>query len=93
MDTCGKLHKTCQARNLDIRVMGIPKTTDNDIAVTDHSPGFGSAARYIAACTEELCADVRSLPIHVVVMRLPVEMQAGLRQPVRWPGRKDTDRI
>ena len=44
MDTCGKLHKTCQARNLDIRVMGIPKTTDNDIAVTDHSPGFGSAA-------------------------------------------------
>ena len=68
MDTCGKLHKTCQARNLDIRVMGIPKTTDNDIAVTDHSPGFGSAARYIAACAEELCADVRSLPIHVVVM-------------------------
>lgn len=68
MDTCGKLHKVCRERNLDIRVMGIPKTTDNDIAVTDHSPGFGSAARYIAACTQELCADVRSLPIHVVVM-------------------------
>ena len=56
MDTCGKLHKTCQARNLDIRVMGIPKTTDNDIAVTDHSPGFGSTTRYIGqTCTEELC--------------------------------------
>lgn len=68
MDTCGKLHETCVRRNLDVRVMGIPKTTDNDIAVTDHSPGFGSAARYIAACTQELCADVRSLPIHVVVM-------------------------
>ncbi len=68
MDTCGKLHKTCQKRNLDVKVMGIPKTTDNDIAVTDHSPGFGSAARYMAACTQELVADVRSLPIHVVVM-------------------------
>lgn len=68
MDTCGKLHKTCSRRNMDVRVMGIPKTTDNDIAVTDHSPGFGSAARYMAACTQELCADVRSLPIHVVVM-------------------------
>ena len=68
MDTCGKLHKTCQKRRLDVKVMGIPKTTDNDIAVTDHSPGFGSAARYMAACTQELAADVRSLPIHVVVM-------------------------
>lgn len=68
MDTCGKLHKTCTARGMNVKVMGIPKTTDNDIAVTDHSPGFGSAARYIAACTQELCADVRSLPIHVVVM-------------------------
>ena len=48
--------------------MGIPKTTDNDIAVTDHSPGFGSAARFMAASAQELCADVRSLPIHVVVM-------------------------
>ena len=36
--------------------------------MTDHSPGFGSAARYMAACTQELCADVRALPIHVVVM-------------------------
>ena len=68
MDTCGKLHKTCQKRGLDVKVMGIPKTTDNDIAVTDHSPGFGSAARYRTACTQELAADVRSLPIHVVVM-------------------------
>ena len=68
MDTCGKLHKTCQKRGLDVKVMGIPKTTDNDIAVTDHSPGFGSAARYMAACTQEFAADVRSLPIHVVVM-------------------------
>ena len=68
MDTCGKLYKTCQAKGLDIRVMGIPKTMDNDIAITDHSPGFGSAARYLAQSVKEVCADVKGLPIHVVVV-------------------------
>ena len=68
MDTCGKLYKTCQAQGLDIRVMGIPKTMDNDIAITDHSPGFGSAACYIAQSVKEVCADVKGLPIHVVVI-------------------------
>lgn len=48
--------------------MGIPKTMDNDIAVTDHAPGFGSAARYIAQSVAEVTADVRGLPIHVVVI-------------------------
>ena len=68
MDTCGKLYKTCQAQGLDIKVMGIPKTMDNDIAITDHSPGFGSAARYLAQSVKEVCADVKGLPIHVVVI-------------------------
>lgn len=68
MDACGRLYKTCQEKGLDIRVMGIPKTMDNDIAITDHSPGFGSAARYIAQSVREVCADVRGLPIHVVVV-------------------------
>lgn len=68
MDTCGKLYKTCQARRMDVKVMGIPKTMDNDIAITDHSPGFGSSARYIAQSVREVCADVRGLPIHVVVV-------------------------
>lgn len=68
MDTCGKLYKTCRQRGLDIKVMGIPKTMDNDIAITDHSPGFGSAAKYIAQSVKEVCADVKGLPIHVVVI-------------------------
>ena len=68
MDTCGKLYRQCREDGLDVRVMGIPKTMDNDIAVTDHSPGYGSAARYIAASVQEVCADVKSLPIHVVVI-------------------------
>lgn len=68
MDTCGKLYETCKRLNKDISVVGIPKTMDNDLAITDHSPGFGSAARYIATSVRELCYDVESLPIHVVVV-------------------------
>ena len=52
MDTCGKLWHQCKADGMDVRVMGIPKTMDNDIAVTDHAPGYGSAARYIAASVQ-----------------------------------------
>ena len=66
MDACGKL--CAMLEGTGIRVMGIPKTMDNDIAVTDHAPGFGSAARYIAQSVAEVTADVRGLPIHVVVI-------------------------
>ncbi|VBB07735.1 atp-dependent 6-phosphofructokinase [Lucifera butyrica] len=66
MDTCGKIYKA--AKRFDINVIGIPKTIDNDIAITDHSPGFGSAARYIAASTAEVAEDVKAMPIHVCVI-------------------------
>lgn len=66
MDTCGKIHEVC--KNSGVTVVGIPKTIDNDIAITDHTPGFGSAARYIAATTAEVGMDVKSLPIHVCVI-------------------------
>lgn len=66
MDTCGKIYARCKGK--DIRVIGIPKTMDNDLAVTDHSPGFGSAARYMAGSVAEVCCDVEGLPIHIVVI-------------------------
>lgn len=66
MDTCGKLYKAC--REEGILVAGIPKTIDNDIACIDHSPGFGSAARFISTCVREIGEDVKSLPIHVSVV-------------------------
>ena len=76
MDTCGKIYKSCiEAGYTDIKVVGIPKTIDNDIAITDHTPGFGSAARYLAATVREVAEDVKSLPIHVC--RLWVEMPDG----------------
>jgi 6-phosphofructokinase 1 len=70
MDTCGKISRALASRapGSGIRVVGIPKTIDNDIAVTDHAPGFGSAARYLAASVAELARDVASLPIHVCVI-------------------------
>ena len=72
MDACGKLARAIVdhpiARKRNIKVVGIPKTMDNDLAVTDHSPGFGSAARYLAASVAELSQDLASLPIHVCVL-------------------------
>ncbi len=69
MDTCGKIYKECLKKGYsDLRVVGIPKTIDNDLALTDHTPGFGSAARYIAASVQEVGMDVRSLPIHVCII-------------------------
>lgn len=66
MDACGKLARACAGAG--ICVVGIPKTIDNDLAVTDHAPGFGSAARYLAATVREVSEDVRSLPIHACVI-------------------------
>lgn len=66
MDTCGKIQRACE--NTEICVVGIPKTIDNDIAVTDHTPGYGSAARYLAETVAEIGADVKSLPIHVCIV-------------------------
>lgn len=69
MDTCGKIYDACvKAGYSSLRVVGIPKTIDNDIAVTDHTPGYGSAAKYVAATTAEIAADVNSLPIHVCII-------------------------
>ena len=66
MDACGKLAAVCRDRG--ISVMGIPKTMDNDIAVTDHCPGFGAAWPYMAGTVRELRGWTCSLPIHVVVL-------------------------
>ncbi len=68
MDACGKLYQACHAKGNEVFIIGVPKTMDNDIAVTDHSPGFGSAARYMAQSIKEVCADVKGLAIHVVVV-------------------------
>ena len=57
MDTCNKISKYCLKHGYECRVMGIPKTIDNDLAGTDHCPGFASAAKFIATSVMEVYRD------------------------------------
>ena len=57
MDTIKKLSDYGEKINSPIRFMGVPKTIDNDLAITDHTPGYGSAAKYIASTTKEIIRD------------------------------------
>lgn len=57
MDTVSKLSRYAALHNKDIRILGIPKTIDNDLVLTDHTPGFGSAAKYVAASVCEIGID------------------------------------
>ena len=57
MDTCNKISKYMQKVGYECRVMGVPKTIDNDLFGTDHCPGFASAAKYIATSCMEVWQD------------------------------------
>lgn len=62
MDTIMQLSAYAVRINSDIRFMGVPKTIDNDLACTDHTPGFGSAAKYIASTMKEIIRDAKTYP-------------------------------
>jgi len=57
MDTVGKLYRESEKRGFEMIVMGVPKTIDNDLGETDHTPGFGSAAKFVAATLREIRRD------------------------------------
>lgn len=57
MDTVKKMSDYAQNNGIDIKIVGIPKTIDNDLNGIDHSPGFGSAAKYISTCVREVAYD------------------------------------
>ena len=57
MDTTDKLSKYTLENGVDVKVIGIPKTIDNDLCFTDHTPGFGSAAKYLATTMQEIVRD------------------------------------
>lgn len=69
MDTVNKLSEYFANTGLDIKVIGIPKTIDNDLCITDHTPGFGSAAKYVATTMHEITRDsiVYSIPSVTIV--------------------------
>lgn len=57
MDTVAKLSKYMAEKGLDIKIIGVPKTIDNDLLITDHTPGFGSAAKFVATVLSEIVRD------------------------------------
>lgn len=59
MDTCNKISKYLQKAGYECNVIGVPKTIDNDLFGTDHCPGYGSAARYIATTVMEINLDAK----------------------------------
>jgi 6-phosphofructokinase 1 len=60
-ETAAKLVETASAQNYELRVIGIPKTVENDLPATDHCPGYGSAIKFIGATVKELALDAEAL--------------------------------
>ncbi len=68
MDTVMKLDRYCKAVGKDIKIIGVPKTIDNDLPGTDHTPGFGSAAKYVATTLQEIIRDSRVYSIQSITI-------------------------
>ncbi len=68
MDTCNKVSKYLMSQGYECRIMGVPKTIDNDLFGTDHCPGFGSAAKYIATSCMEIYQDANVYDTGTVVI-------------------------
>ncbi len=61
MDTCHRISELATMRGYEMQVLGVPKTIDNDLAVTDHCPGYGSAARFLALATRDTGRDLEAM--------------------------------
>jgi 6-phosphofructokinase 1 len=68
MDTADKLSKYIKESGYEIKIIGIPKTVDNDLVGTDHCPGFGSAAKYIATTVAEIYQDANVYPTNQITI-------------------------
>lgn len=68
MDTVDKLSQYAKKIGSDVKIVGIPKTIDNDLCHTDHTPGFGSAAKYVASTMLEIAHDTYIYQIPSVVI-------------------------
>lgn len=68
MDTVLKLDNYFKSRFININIIGVPKTIDNDLPVTDHTPGYGSAAKYLHHTMEEIIRDSEIYPVKNVVI-------------------------
>ncbi len=90
MDTCNKISKYMQKVGYECRIMGIPKTIDNDLFGTDHCPGYASAAKYIATSCMEIWHDARvydtGMVVVVEIMGRHAGWLAGAAGLASWAG-------
>ena len=68
MDTVAKLSKYSELVDYEIRIIGVPKTIDNDLPMIDHAPGYGSSAKFIASTIKEIAADCAVYRINAVTI-------------------------
>jgi 6-phosphofructokinase 1 len=91
-DTALQIADAAEAAGLDLRVVGVPKTIDNDLPATDHCPGYGSAARFVAQVTRETALDTLAMR-HTDPIRLIEVMgrHAGWLPGSAWLARERAD--
>ena len=77
MDTCNKINQYMQSVGYECRVMGVPKTIDNDLYGTDHCPGYASAAKYIATSIMEVYLDAHVYDTGMIVIMEIMGRHAG----------------
>ena len=77
MDTVSKLSQYAASHEYDMRVVGVPKTVDNDLTATDHTPGFGSAAKFVATTMKELLCDISVYTMKAVTIVEVMGRDAG----------------
>jgi len=77
MDTVKKLSAYAKEKNIDISIIGVPKTIDNDLFLTDHTPGFGSAAKFIVNSIRQLALDTGVYDMKSVVVLEIMGRNAG----------------
>ncbi|MDR1066453.1 MAG: 6-phosphofructokinase [Clostridiales bacterium] len=77
MDTVSKLSRYADKIGYEIKIMGVPKTIDNDLTLTDHTPGFGSSAKYIATSVKEVILDSAAYPAPMVTVMEIMGRHAG----------------
>ncbi len=68
MDTVNKLSQYAAKNDYEMRVVGVPKTIDNDLMATDHTPGFGSAAKFVATTVKEIKRDISVYTVKAVTV-------------------------
>jgi 6-phosphofructokinase 1 len=90
MDTAHQLAMRARAAGQTLAVVGVPKTIDNDLAGTDHAPGYGSAARFFACAARDIGADNRALPGQVQVLEV-LGRHVGWIAAATALGRRDED--